>query len=96
MTGIIDVERALWGDPLMEYQFRRAAPSPAFATAYGRGMSAALESRDGRRARHAYDAYLDLVMTIEGAYRNYESTELEKEAFERLGEELTALERTIR
>jgi aminoglycoside phosphotransferase (APT) family kinase protein len=38
ITGIIDFERALWGDPLMEFQFRTLAAPPDFAAGYRRPM----------------------------------------------------------
>ena len=35
LTGMLDLERALWGDPLMESQFSPHVDSPALLAAYG-------------------------------------------------------------
>ena len=35
ITGIIDFERALWGDPLMEFQYRTLEITPAYESGYG-------------------------------------------------------------
>ena len=68
ITGIIDFERSLWGDPLMEFNFINA--SPAFLEGYG---SNPLESDDAKRLRRLYTIYLCLVGIIEAPYRQYES-----------------------
>jgi aminoglycoside phosphotransferase (APT) family kinase protein len=71
ITGIIDFERALWGDPLIEAYFGRFNPSPAFREGYGLFLTE--PSQLARRA--LYDLYLDLIMLIECTYRQYESKE---------------------
>lgn len=68
VTGLIDFERALWADPLMEGNFR--SPSPALLEGYG----APILDEPGSDARRAlYALYLFLIMTIECTYRHFES-----------------------
>ncbi|WP_138754293.1 phosphotransferase family protein [Paenibacillus sinopodophylli] len=71
VSGIIDFERALWGDPLMEHYFSHFNLSPAFLEGYG------LEelSPEQQRRRALYDLYLDLIFCIECAFRQYEDQE---------------------
>lgn len=67
ITGLIDFERALWGDPLMEYYFRTMANCPTFAQGYG-----IIEMTTAQKKRLVmYDLYLDLILHIEGTYRQY-------------------------
>ncbi|AWB45474.1 aminoglycoside phosphotransferase family protein [Paenibacillus sp. CAA11] len=69
ISGIIDCERALWGDPLMEHYFRRFADSRAFHQGYGK-----LDRTPGYEARKLlYDLYLDLILHIECVFRDYEN-----------------------
>jgi aminoglycoside phosphotransferase (APT) family kinase protein len=68
VLGIIDLERALWGDPLLEAQFLPSSCSPAFLEAYGRTEPLTPAERQ-RRALYTF--YLHLVMSIEGTYRQY-------------------------
>ncbi|MBW5446366.1 phosphotransferase [Cohnella sp. CFH 77786] len=68
VSGLIDFERALWGDPLMEFFFGRFRPSPSFRKGYGR--SELTENEQARRT--LYDLYLDLILYVECAYRQYE------------------------
>ena len=69
VVGIIDWERTLWADPLMEVGFRTYNANPAFQKGYG------LEtlSEDQQRRALWYDIYLMLSMTIECEYRKYET-----------------------
>ena len=69
ITGIIDWERVLWADPLMEVGFRTYAPNSGFQKGYG---ITALNERQQRRALW-YDIYLMLTMIIECDYRKYET-----------------------
>ncbi|GGH28259.1 phosphotransferase family protein [Paenibacillus segetis] len=67
ISGLIDCERALWGDPLMEYYFRTSANCPAFMQGYGiQEMTTAQKKR-----LMMYDLYLDLILHIECTYRQY-------------------------
>ena len=69
VSGIIDCERALWGDPLQEYYFRHLADhSEAFLKGYGNRF----DSPEQLERRKLYDLYLELIMVIECYYREYE------------------------
>jgi aminoglycoside phosphotransferase (APT) family kinase protein len=88
ITGVIDFERALWGDPLMEVQYRTLEAPPGFAEGYGRAMP----STPAERLRRVlYNIYLYLILVIEASYRQYESQELELWARQRLAQELERL-----
>lgn len=69
ITGIIDFERALWGDPLMESYFSRLTDSSAFLRGYGCPELPAA----GAARRRLYDLYLDLIMHIECTFRQYDN-----------------------
>ncbi|MCC3375020.1 phosphotransferase family protein [Cohnella sp. REN36] len=67
IAGILDWERALWGDPLMEYYFRRFERSEAFFAGYGGRFDG-----PGEQARkRLYDLYLDPILVIECYSRQY-------------------------
>lgn len=66
ITGIIDFERALYGDPLMEHGFMELHPE--FLSGYGKSE---LEAPKGQVRRRLYNLYLFLIMSIEGYYRHY-------------------------
>jgi aminoglycoside phosphotransferase (APT) family kinase protein len=63
VTGIIDWERALWGDPLAEYQFR------AHHERWRRESRA--PDLDGEVRCLLYDAYLYGLMVVECTFRAY-------------------------
>lgn len=67
VSGIIDFERALWGDPLMEYYFGRLGRTDGFMHGYG---ITKLTDEEKQR-RKLYDLYLDLILVIECVYRQY-------------------------
>lgn len=73
ITGIIDFERALWGDPLMEVNFRTLDPASSFAAGYG-GVET---SPSARVRRLLYNVYLYLIMVIECTYRQYPTQDQE-------------------
>jgi aminoglycoside phosphotransferase (APT) family kinase protein len=75
ITGMIDFERALWADPLMEVNFGVFGPNPAFFAGYGMALpfSPAKQTR-----RLLYDLYLFLIMVIECYYRRYPTDDQEK------------------
>jgi aminoglycoside phosphotransferase (APT) family kinase protein len=75
ITGIIDFERCIWGDPLMEFVFSRASDqetmihgTPAFYDGYGTKL---FRTKSEIERRKLYDLYLFLIMKIEGLYRGY-------------------------
>jgi aminoglycoside phosphotransferase (APT) family kinase protein len=88
ITGLIDFERALWADPLMEANFGAFGLNPSFMEGYGLEML----STQSQKVRHAlYDIYLFLIMIIECYYRKYETDQQEKWAREKLKAELEIL-----
>jgi aminoglycoside phosphotransferase (APT) family kinase protein len=91
VNGIIDFERALWGDPLMEATFVFAPPEglAAFTEGYGQAL---LDTPAQARRRILYNIYLYLIMIIECAYRQYETHDQENWARGRLAGELARLE----
>ena len=69
VTGIIDWERSLWGDPLMEVGFRTYSDNTYFQKGYGIRN---LTENQQRRALW-YDMYLMLLVALECEYRKYET-----------------------
>ena len=92
ITGIIDFERSLWGDPLMEVNFGAFAPlepdSPLLQ-GYGRPM---LTTPEARVRRTLYNIYLFLIMIIECTYRRYPTQDQENWARRLLAVELDKLQ----
>ena len=72
VTGIIDWERSLWADPLMEVGFRTYAQNADFLAGYGMGE---LTASQQRRALW-YDVYLMLLVSLECEYRQYETMDM--------------------
>jgi aminoglycoside phosphotransferase (APT) family kinase protein len=68
VAAIIDGDRALWGDPLMEVFFAPFMDNAGFLEGYGPGI---LEAPGAPSRRLVYDLYLALVMVIECTYRNF-------------------------
>ncbi len=71
ITGILDFERALWADPLMEAQFRALAFGGVSASMRGYGKTTFTHEEEERC--HLYTLHLALVMKTECYYRNYDS-----------------------
>jgi aminoglycoside phosphotransferase (APT) family kinase protein len=89
INGIVDFERALWGDPLMECQFEFRGPESAYAGGYGRPMFVTEEDTIRRRL---YNVYLYAIMVIECTYRQYDNDGQERWARGKLAGELARLE----
>jgi aminoglycoside phosphotransferase (APT) family kinase protein len=89
INGIVDFERALWGDPLMECQFEFRGPQSAYAEGYGRPMF--LTEADALR-RILYNVYLYAIMVVECTYRRYDNDRQERWARGKLADELARLE----
>ncbi|MEF2964858.1 aminoglycoside phosphotransferase family protein [Paenibacillus sp. M1] len=68
VTALIDCERALWGDPLMEYNFRSSAGEMA---AFRKGYRKANFTEAEKERIELYDLYLALILYIECSYRGY-------------------------
>ncbi len=71
ITGLLDFERALWGDPLLEAQFRALAFEGVSDSLRGYGKTEFTHEEDQRC--HLYTLHLALVMKTEGYYRNYDT-----------------------
>lgn len=71
LTGIIDWERCLWGDPLMEVGFLSYAQSADFLRGYG------IEefTEEEKRRILWYDLYLLIIVAQEPVYRGYETAD---------------------
>lgn len=80
VTGIIDFERAIWGDPLMEVGFRSYGQSIDFLEGYGKNEFTLNE----KKRIFWYDIYLFLLVALEYKYRKYETDETYKWATEML------------
>ncbi|XOV87786.1 MAG: phosphotransferase family protein [Pseudomonadota bacterium] len=88
ITGVIDFERALWGDPLMEVALVSPAGARHFLAGYGQDLFA---SREARLRRVFYNIYLDLVMIIEDGPRQYDNKTSVLQAIARLPRDLAML-----
>ncbi len=88
ITGIIDFERALWGDPLMEVGFGAFGDNPHFRAGYGEDL---LAGPDAATRKALYNLYLYLIMIIEYTYRQYETQDQENWARGLLAAELEKL-----
>ncbi|WP_437542280.1 aminoglycoside phosphotransferase family protein [Sorangium sp. So ce367] len=71
VAGIIDFERALWADPLMEAQFRLLSAEGITSCMRGYGKTS-FTFEEERRCR-LYSLHLALVMNTECYYRNYDT-----------------------
>lgn len=69
IEGIIDFERCLWADALMEVGFRNYEYNKAFYEGYG---IEELTREEKRRARW-YDVYVALIWCLETDYRGYDN-----------------------
>ncbi len=88
VTGVIDFERALWGDPLMEANFGGLKEDQAWLDGYGRHMLATPASV---QRRHLYNLYLFLIMVVEAYYRDYVEAPITLWARGRLNDTLESL-----
>ncbi len=94
VSGLIDFERALWADPLMEVNFGAFGVNPAFIQGYSRGENASfsLPFSPAQQTRRAlYDLYLFLIMVIECRYRRYPTDDQENMAREKVAEMIAGL-----
>jgi fructosamine-3-kinase len=87
ITGIIDCDRAMWGDPLIEIYFGKFFNSEHFNFGYN-NESVFDENKDTRRL--IYDIYLDLIMAVESYYREYDDNH-KKWTYEQLENDLKSL-----
>ncbi len=90
VTGLIDFERALWADPLMESLFRPlswSGPTEAMR-GYGKTDFSAAETRRCR----LYSLHLGLVMRTECAFRDYPGDAIRRQALGMIETNLAWLE----
>lgn len=71
VTGILDFERVLWADPLMEAQFRALTFGGVSESMKGYGKTTFTHEEDERC--NLYTLHLGLVMKTECYYRNYDT-----------------------
>ena len=90
VTGLIDYERALWGDPLMENIFYNLDADSNFMQGYGAPLLATPEQR---LRRLLYNAYFFLVLIIECPFRQYRTNDQENWARPKLEEVLERLKK---
>lgn len=83
ITGIIDFERALWADPLMEAQFRALDFEGVSDSMRGYGKTT-FTPQESERCR-LYTLHLALVMKTECYYRNYDSDYVNNLATQMIG-----------
>ncbi|MCC6602948.1 MAG: aminoglycoside phosphotransferase family protein [Anaerolineae bacterium] len=74
ITGIIDFERALWAEPLMEAQFRPLNGPGITNSMRGYGKTSFTFAEEQRC--HLYSLHLALVMHVECFYRNYDTDDI--------------------
>lgn len=74
ITGLIDFERVMWGDPLIEVFFNDIDPDSHYAQGYGAPL---LRTRNAQRRRLLYNIYLWSIMVIECYFRQYETQDQE-------------------
>jgi len=70
VTGLIDFERVMWADPLVESFFGDRNPNSHYSEGFGHG---ALSTRNQVRRRMLYNTYLWMIMIIETFYRQYDN-----------------------
>lgn len=66
ISGLIDFERAMWTDPLMEYFFRANCHNKDFAAGFGADLRKEFPIK-----ANLYDLYLYSILMIETKYRRY-------------------------
>ena len=74
ITGILDFERVMWAEPLMEAQFRALAWGGVSESMKGYGKTTF--SPEEMQRCNLYTLYLGVVMKTECYYRNYGSDEI--------------------
>jgi aminoglycoside phosphotransferase (APT) family kinase protein len=88
IAGILDFERALWGDPVMEAHLRRMRDLEQYHEGYGQDL---LATKAQRLRRIFYNIYLDLIMIIEDGPRQYDDKSSVIWATERLRRDIKML-----
>ncbi len=89
IIGIVDFERALWAEPLMEAQFRQFGEE---ITNSMRGYGKTSFTFAEEQRNQLYALHLALVMHIECYYRNYDSDDIFNFSRQYLGETIEWLQ----
>jgi len=89
ITGLIDFERVLWGDPLIEGIFVDQRADSSAIQGFGEAL---LDSPSGRMRRLLYNVYLHLIMVIECSFRHYPTQDQENWVRPVLAQELAQLD----
>ena len=89
ISGVLDCERALWGDPLMEVNFGAFGFNPELMEGYGLDL---LSTPSAKTRRILYNIYLWLVMIIECTYRQYNTKDQENMTRLKFVQEMKLLE----
>jgi aminoglycoside phosphotransferase (APT) family kinase protein len=89
IAAIIDFERSLWGDPLMEYAFGEDPNNNSFLEGYSEDLFA---SPSAQVRRTLYSLYHYLVLKIECAYRGYQHTAQDIYASPKIAQTISSLE----
>lgn len=74
INGIVDFERALWAEPLMEAQFRTFLEDGISDRIRGMGKTSFTDAEETRNM--LYSLHLALVMHVECFYRNYDTDDI--------------------
>ena len=74
VVGLIDFERALWAEPLMEAQFRKFGEDGVTNSLRGYGKTSFTDAEEVRN--HLYALHLALVMHTECYYREYDTDDI--------------------
>ncbi len=88
ITGLIDFERVMWADPLIEGIFANLDPNSQAVLGFG---SKILSSPASQMRRLLYNIYLHLIMVIECTYRHFPTPDQENWARPILTRELASL-----
>ena len=90
ISGIIDFERAFWGDPLIEFYFGEFCEKQNFLEGYGENL---LMQENALIRRMLYNIYLGLIMVIECKYRKVEDPGHLGWTYQNLENEIVKLEK---
>lgn len=90
VTGLIDFERTMWADPLIEAIFGWMAPNSNAVKGYGKPV---FQSKEDFLRRMLYNSYLFLIMIIECYYRQFETQDQENWARTQLDRTIVGLQR---
>lgn len=93
IVGIIDFERAFYGDPLIEVYFGQFYDRKNFVEGYGKELIA---TKEEQCRRILYDLYLDLIMVIECKYRQFDNEAQIKWAYDMVGRDVKRLEENLK